>query len=531
MTGARGPDGGSGAARARQSGIGVPLFSLASSRGWGIGEFADLPAFGSWCAAGGQRYVQLLPLNEISPGETSPYSSMTAMALDPIYIRLPDVPEFASIGGETAMDPADRQLLAALRSSPLVRYGDVRTLKSRWLRRAYRHFVDAELVRGTARAETFRAYEARESWWLDAYVTFRAIHAAREERAWWDWEPSLAFGDPTAVREAAVDLGDERRYRAYLQWIAEGQWQAARAAAAVRVFGDLPFMISSDSPDVWTRRQEFMLDATVGVPPDAFSETGQDWGLPPWRWQAMQDTGFQWMRARARRTAALFDGVRIDHLVGLYRVYVRPLDPARPKEFSPPDERTQSILGATLLGIYQASGVEVIAEDLGTVPDFVRWSMARLGVPGFKVMRWERAWHTPEQPLIDPANYPEVSVALSGTHDTEPMAEWWRDAPAPLRASLCRVCGLPPEAAVGATAYVPAVRDAVLRALLASASRYVMLPIQDVFGWEARINTPATVGEANWTWRVPVLIDAWRDAPGWVERAAMLDAWSRASDR
>ena len=137
-------------------------------------------------------------------------------------------------------------------------------------------------------------------------------------------------------------------YYAYLQWIAEEQWQAARAAAGVRVFGDLPFMVSGDSPDVWARKDEFMLDATVGVPPDAFSETGQDWGLPPWRWDVMQSTGFQWMRARARRTAALFDGVRIDHLVGLYRIYVRPIDAALPKVFSPPDERSESLLGATL---------------------------------------------------------------------------------------------------------------------------------------------------------------------------------------
>ena len=96
------------AAGVRQSGIGVPLFSLVSSRSWGIGEFADLPAFGSWCAAAGQRYVQLLPLNETSPGETSPYSSMTAMALDPIYIRVPDVEDFAALGGESALDADDR---------------------------------------------------------------------------------------------------------------------------------------------------------------------------------------------------------------------------------------------------------------------------------------------------------------------------------------------------------------------------------------------------------------------------------------
>ena len=473
--------------------------------------------------------MQLLPLNETSPGETSPYSSMSAMALDPIYIRLGDVADFAALGGETALDADDRRLLAGLRAAPRIRYGEVRTLKTRWLRRAYLRFVDDELARATPRAEAFRAYEARQSWWLDAYATFRAIHAAHEERAWWDWPPALAFADPEAVREAAAALGEERRYRAYLQWIAEEQWQAARSAAGVRVFGDLPFMVSGDSPDVWARKQEFMLDATVGVPPDAFSDTGQDWGLPPWRWQAMQATGFQWMRARARRTAALFDGVRIDHLVGLYRIYVRPTDETLPKAFSPPDERTQSQLGATLLGIYLASGVEVVAEDLGTVPDFVRWSIARLGVPGFKVLRWERKWREPEEPLIDPAAYPDVSVALSGTHDTEAMTEWWDAAPAPLRASLRAVCGLPPED-VGARAVRAggarrgAARAAGQRLALrdAVAARRVRL------GRRASTRRPPSA-TANWTWRAPVPVDAWRESPEWVERAQALASWTRAT--
>jgi 4-alpha-glucanotransferase len=515
----------------RQSGIGVPLFSLVSSKSWGIGEFPDLPAFGSWCAAAGQRYVQILPLNEISPGETSPYSSMTAMALDPIYIHLPGVEEFAATGGERGLDAEHRHLLHAVRRSDHVEYADVRSLTSHCLRRAYRRFESEDLSKGSARAEAFRAYEARESWWLDPYTTFRAIHAAQEERAWWDWPPGLAFADAAAVRESIAGLADERRKRAYLQWVAEEQWRAARRVAGVRVFGDLPFMVSSDSPDVWARRTEFMLDATVGVPPDAFSETGQDWGLPPWRWQVMRGTGFHWMRGRARRTAALFDGVRIDHLVGLYRVYVRPLDATRPREFSPPDEPTQGRLGATLLGIYLESGVDVIAEDLGTVPDFVRESMAELGVPGFKVMRWERAWDAPGEPLIDPQAYPEASVALSGTHDTETLREWWDEAPADVRAALLALPSVARHVSQSSHAFAPHVRDALLCGLLDSASRYVMFPLQDVFGWDARINTPATVTEDNWTWRVPVRVDEWQDSPEWVERARSLAAWTATSQR
>lgn len=518
----------------RQCGIGVPLFSLVSTRSWGIGEFADLVPFAAWCTAAGQRYVQVLPLNEISPGETSPYSSMTAMALDPIYIHVPDVPDVTALGGEAALSPADAALLAAARASDRVRYGDVRALKLRVLRRGYERFVRDEVAVKGPRAEAFEAYRHREGWWLDGYALFRAIHAAQQERAWWDWPSSLAYSDPGALKEAAAALAEEQRFRAYLQWIAEGQWQAARRAAGVRVFGDLPFMISGDSPDVWTRREQFRLDATVGVPPDAFSDTGQDWGLPPWRWDVMRGTGFQWMRARARRTAALFDGVRIDHLVGLYRIYVRPVDTSVEKTFSPADEPTQSQLGATLLNIYLGSGLEVVAEDLGTVPDFVRWSMARLGVPGFKVMRWERAWDTEGRPFVDPMAYPEVSVALSGTHDTESLAQWWRELSGADRDAFLALPSMAtarrPEESAPAP-FVPDVRDAIVGALVDGASRYVMLPLQDVFGWDARINTPATVNEMNWTWKSPVAVDRWRDDAEWVERAAWLAARCRVSPR
>ncbi len=515
----------------RQCGTGVPLFSIPSSVSWGIGEFTDLPAFGEWCAAAGQRFVQLLPLNEMSPGQTSPYSSMTAMALDPIYIHVPAVADFAALGGETGLTAEEQASLAEVRAAEAVSYAEVRALKSAVLRRAYQRFVDEEVARGTARAAAFAAYQSREAWWLDAYVMFRAVHAAHEEHAWWDWPPALAYADPAALAEAGDALTEERRYRAYLQWIAEEQWQAARAAAGVKVIGDLPFMISADSPDVWARRDEFMLDATVGVPPDAFSDTGQDWGLPPWRWDVMERTGFQWMRGRARRTAALFDGVRADHLVGLYRIYIRPLDDTLEKSFSPPEEPEQTRLGEMILGIYMQTGIQIVAEDLGTVPPFVRLSMARLAVPGFKVMRWEREWEIEGQPFIDPSAYPEVSVALSGTHDTESLAQWWREMEEDEREAFL---ALPQLAEAGLTVqapFQPEVRDVLLRVLIGSASCLVMLPLQDIFGWDARINTPATVNALNWTWKVPIAVDRWRESPEWVERASALTAWCQASGR
>ena len=314
----------------RQSGIAVPLFSLASSHGWGIGEFPDLADFAAWLSEAGQSVVQILPINEMPPIETSPYSAMTAMALDPIYISLPDVPDFAAIGGEDALDGAERAEITRLRQLPRIDYAAVRWLKDRWLRRSFDRFLKMEVPRGTPRAARFDAFRAEQSWWLDEYALFRALHAHHEERQWAEWPAALAAADREAVQQIRPSLLLEITYRSYLQWIAAEQWaEARRRAWPVRVFGDLPFMISADSPDVWARQNEFRFDATIGVPPDAFSETGQDWGLPPWRMDVMAASGYTWMRNRARRYSGLYDGYRIDHLVGLYRMYVRPIDKSR----------------------------------------------------------------------------------------------------------------------------------------------------------------------------------------------------------
>ena len=285
-------------------------------------------------------------------------------------------------------------------------------------------------------------------------------------------------------------------------------------------------MISSDSPDVWTRQDEFRFDATVGVPPDAFSETGQDWGLPPWRWEAMAANDFAWIRARAKRTAQLFDGFRLDHLVGLYRVYNRPIDEAHENFFTPPDPPAQLALGERLVSIYLDTGAEIIAEDLGTVPGFVRASLRRLRVPGFKVMRWERRWSESGKPYVDPAQYEEISVATTGTHDTEPLATWWESLSEEERdevVSLPAVIRHLPRAATPL--------DAIVAALLDARSQLAILPIQDVFGWSDRINTPAVVSEDNWSWALPWPVDRLADVDEARRRARWLAEVTRAAAR
>jgi 4-alpha-glucanotransferase len=522
----------------RRAGVLVPLFSLASTRSWGIGEIGDIPNMARWLDAAGQRLLQLLPINEMPPGEASPYSALSAMAIDPQFITLDHVEDFAELGGEASLESEMRARLEAVRLAPRVDYPTVRDLKAVALRRAFERFRDVEWASGTRRASAFRAYITQQAWWLDDYGLFRALHARHDERPWTDWPAPIRRRMPEALDQARVDLADDILYRQYLQWIAGDQWGSAREAAGdVALLGDLPFMVSGDSADVWARQDEFRLDASVGVPPDAFSETGQNWGLPVYRWDAFAERDFDWLRNRARRNADLFDGYRVDHLVGFYRTYFRPHAGGEP-QFTPPDQAAQLALGERILGVLREPGSEIIAEDLGVVPDFVRESLARLGVPGYKVFRWERQWHLEGQPFKDPAGYPPVAVATSGTHDTEPMVVWWEGAPrAEREAALAipsvrdRLTDDDVRRALDAPGLPHPVHEALLETLYASGADILILPLQDIFGWRDRINQPATVGDSNWTWRLPWPTDHLRSEPVAMGMANQLKEWSTRHGR
>ena len=169
------------------------------------------------------------------------------------------------------------------------------------------------------------------------------------------------------------------------------------------------------------------------------------------------------------------------------------------------------------------------------MPDFVRASLARLGVPGFRVLRWERYWHTEGQPFRDPAEYPRVSVASVGTHDTEPLVDWWEQASADERGKVMRAADDSADLASGVdlrhAPYNPSVRDVLLEALFASDSDLLLVPIQDVFGWRDRINEPATVADDNWTYRLPWPVDKLDEVPEARERKDQLRAWSEKYGR
>ena len=513
----------------RQAGLLIPLFSCPSAASWGIGDIGDLAPMTAWLAAAGQRVLQLLPLNEMAPGQRSPYSAVSAMAIDPIFIRVTDVPEFIEGGGEASLSFADRAQLDAVRRAPRIDHAAVRRLKNAALRAAFERFFAVDWARHTERAKAFGRFLSEQAWWVEDYALFRAIHAREDERPWTAWPEDLQRREPAAIDRKRRELSHEVLFYQFLQWLADSQWHAARTRThGVALFGDLPFMVDTDSADVWARQQYFQLDASLGVPPDAFSPTGQDWGMPVYRWDAMAAEDFRWFRERACRNADLFDGYRVDHLVGYYRTYGRRRDGGEPF-FTPADEHAQTALGERVLGILRDAGSEIIAEDLGTVPDFVRASLSSLGLPGFRVFRWERHWNVDGQPFRDPMEYPAPSVAASGTHDTESMIEWWEHAAEDDKrkvSELPTIQRLTRGAGLAGAQGIPVVRDVLLEALFAAGSNLLLLPIQDVFGWRDRINEPATITDENWTFRLPWPCDRLDEVPEARERQARLRAWA-----
>lgn len=507
--------------RSRRAGICIPLFSLRSTKSWGIGEIGDLPLAVAWLREAGQATLQVLPLNELQAGESSPYSALSAMAIDPKYITIPrieDAPDFE------AMWPDE---IEAVRRAPKIAYDRIASLKGRALQFCFDRFYETDWTPGTARAWTLRQYIEQEAWWLDDYSLYRALRAQASERPWTDWDPPLRDRHPAALEDARGLYAREILFYQYVQWIASAQWQAAREQAGdVEILGDFPFMVGADSADVWSRQEEFILDASVGTPPDAFSETGQEWGLPPYNWDAVRKNDFEWIRRRARRMADLYHGFRVDHLVGFYRTYVRPSD-GRTPYFFPDAEDAQRALGERVMQAIVDAGADVSVEDLGTVPDFVRESVTRMGLPGYRVFRWE-----PE----DPSAYPALSVAMTGTHDTDPLAPWWESLTADERSAIAAMPSVSrahPNGAAGlvSPAFTAQIRDAILDAIYHSESDLVLVPIQDVFGWRDRINHPATVGDWNWTYVLPWPADEMAEQPEALACAARLREWSERTGR
>jgi 4-alpha-glucanotransferase len=374
---------------------------------------------------------------------------------------------------------------------------------------AFQRFQAHEWSRETPRAKRLADFVKREHAWLEDLALYTALRESHGGWGWATWPEAERERDERTLSQARLEHANRLLEVAYLQWTALEQWDAAHARmreAGVELMGDLPFVVCGESADVWAHASKFELHLSLGAPPDAYSAEGQDWGLPPYDWLAMESDDLSWIRARARHAARLYDRLRLDHVVGYFRQWVKRTDGSERGRFDPDGAdaqtaRGQRVLGAMLEEFAHDAGVDpprAIAEDLGMVPPFVRDVLQQMGMPGYRVLPWEK---DDKGVFRDPLAFPQASIASWSTHDTAPIVAWWDELPEEDRAHISKRAGLQPSMDDDTRSL------ALLRDLYASKSDLALVLAQELLAIRDRINTPATVGSENWTWRLPSSIE------------------------
>jgi len=516
----------------RLAGAVAPLFSLRSHDDWGVGQISHLPACARWLKAAGIRLLQILPPHELQGDETSPYGARTAFGLDPVYIDIGAVPELSGVPAAEFLSKDDMAALEVARAAAQVDYRTVRALKAKALGAAFDRFADLHLGKGTERDKAFAAFREREASWLLDYALYAQLRASHNGHGWSTWpdeertrqagwlarrqQPSMADAEGRAVLLTM-----------FTQFVAFTQWDAMRdelRALGVELMGDLPFIVGSESACVWSRQSEFLQSVSLGAPPDDFSADGQDWGLPAYDWQAMDPGNLRWLRQRAEHAARLYDRFRIDHVVGFFRMWIKDHGATR-GYFSPQEPNEQDARGRKVLSALKTSAgpAQIIAEDLGVIPPFVRRGLAELGLPGYKVLPWERG---DDNRLRDPAQFPGASVATYSTHDTAPITQWWDDFKPWEKTELAAMAGFD-ASSEGTVEREHKLIDLLLR----SGSELALLLVTELIGDRARINLPGTVGPHNWTYRLPRGIHELGQDPELAQRLARIKASVESAHR
>jgi len=473
----------------RSSGVLLHPTSLPGSHG--IGELgAHARAFVAWLAQAGQTYWQVMPLGPTGYGD-SPYQAFGAFAGNPYLIDLTTLRE------EGLLEDAD--FAGSPDFSPdRVDFGQQYVWRNQMLDRTHAHYAAG---RGAHLREDFGAFQAQEAGWFDDYALFMALKNEHGGLPWNAWAPELRDREAGALAAARARLASEVERVRFVQFLFFRQWTALREyarARGVQVIGDIPIFVALDSSDAWANREQFLFDdqgqptVVAGVPPDYFSETGQLWGNPLYRWDVMERGGFAWWTERFRGSLGLYDLIRIDHFRGLaaYWEIPFPAETAVHGQWVPAPGRAMLEAVRAALG-----GMPIIAEDLGVVTPDVEALRDDFGLPGMAVLQF--AFGGGDFSVNDflPHNLRENQVVYTGTHDNDTSRGWWNGASEQERHNFRSYTHSDPREETFAWQ--------LTEMALGSRANLAIVPLQDLLnlGSEFRMNLPGTTGPHNWTWR------------------------------
>ncbi len=490
----------------------APLFSVYSRRSAGIGDLEDLKLLADFCEKTGNSILQLLPMNETGDN-FCPYESVSSFALEPAYAAIEKMRELQGDGrdesrpyiGETGRERVDYR---------------IKEEKTSILREIFLERRDKD--RGEV--EKFREENA---WWLDDFGLFKVLKARHENRPWYEWPAAYQNRDAASIKLFYSEHKAEIEFHFWTQWLLHKQFKDARTHASgkgILLMGDLPVLSSRDSADVWAHPEFFKLGFAAGAPPDIFSRKGQRWGrpgAPTHNWERIAGDSYRYLKEKLKYAGEFYDILRIDHVIGLFRIWSIPLQDPLENEgmngsFDPPDEREWEEHGQKILSVMlENTKMLLCGEDLGVIPAVCPRILEKLAVPGVDVQRWTRDWGGTGD-FLPPEEYRFLSVAMLSTHDTTNWSAWWEEeGTREEKERFWKHLGIngPVREKAG-----PEVTGAALKFILQTRS---IFSIQLIFDWlnlsekgilaggqsRFRINKPGTISAENWSRRLPISLE------------------------
>ncbi|MCF0114986.1 MAG: 4-alpha-glucanotransferase [Erysipelotrichaceae bacterium] len=469
----------------RTSGVLLPISSLPSK--YGIGCFSkDAYQFVDSLVKAGQHYWQILPLGPTSYGD-SPYASFSTFAGNPYFISL----EALIKEGLLDQESCDEVFWGG--SESFVDYDKQYEFRFPLLRKAFSHFKGEK---------GYDKFLKLNSFWLEDYALYMAVKAYFKNVSWNEWDEDIRLRDPKAISNYSELLKEDMDFYKFLQFKFYQQWDKLKKYAnkkGIEIIGDLPIYVAFDSADTWSHPELFQLDkenvptGVAGCPPDAFSETGQLWGNPLYRWDYHKETGYAWWMARMKRSFENYDVVRIDHFRG-FEAY-----------FNIPYGDKTAVNGHWELGpgydlfktMEEKLGKQrIIAEDLGLITDEVRALLKECGYPNMKVIQFAFDPFNYKNEYL-PGNYPTSNcVVYTGTHDNDTLLSWVRTLSEDQKKMVQNYLFYPVKSEEKMV-------DGLIYMAQMSCADTCIVPIQDYLGVgnEGRINFPSTLG-TNWKWRM-----------------------------
>lgn len=538
------------------AGILVPLFALRGKDDLGIGDTAALSEMIAWAAEHGFQALQILPTNETG-SNNSPYDILSAMALEPSTITT-NPSWLSDLTEEDYRQVLARYDLKAMQQGH-VHYPLVKKCKQELLSAAWARFQKKGKTQKSV--QDYERFEQEESYWLPNYTLYRALlerHGGQEDFLKWDpitrKASSATCWLATLPEQERLEIEKRRYFFSYVQWIAVTQWKKVFATAesfGISLIGDIPSGVHLSGADVFSAPELFDTEKFGGAPPekvfqaDLFTmQWGQNWGIPLYRWEQMAHDDFQWWRRRLRFLQSFFHLLRVDHTLGLFRIYSFPWPPERNAEFislteEEAKEKTHGLLphfvdhaddtpehsahnkkrGELLLRIFQEETGKhgLIAEDLGEVPPYVPSVLAQLEIPGFKIPLW---FCNEDHTMVPACDYPRISVATYATHDHPPFRNQWETWQQEILEKAATTEGAERTirellAFIGrpdldcSTPYEGEIHQALLKTLYKSNSWLAVVMITDLFGLTQTFNQPGDDTDANWVERINAPIASW----------------------